>query len=490
MVSLITNAAAQTALKQLRAVNRAGETVRAEISTGLKVRKAGDNPAFFLVSSKTKGDVAVLNGLRDNLTVLEGSFKAATAGLRQLDAIVLQMADMIPVTQNGVAIDQLEVVFDDLLDQMRDVIDASGFQGSNLLTQKGATTSIIGLDRDGTGLGMQTLSLEGADMLRRTFDGLTENANQFVIDPGSSAFNFESKSGSDTANTTDPINSWELITAPGPLQGYVTWAQDSVGQDGYITQAQLDNFSPRMDYKVRVKNAGTYYINVRGFGTNGNSDSIHVGLDGVRLTDGGGVNLQVKSLTSTAPTQWAGRSTYGGVRVQTTIATPGIYTVNIWGREDGVYIDRLEFTDVAAVPAASYDPEVTALGGSSLPYFTNPIEGAQRRETAGLMELIETINPEAMQLNPDQAMLIVDAARAKINRYMSQVGAYEKQVVRQRQFLGDLTDGLDGSVAALIEADLAEASSRLQAVQVQEQLAIQSLGQASQRPSVLLSLYR
>lgn len=484
MTSLLTNPSAKTALKTLRTVQAAGDRVRSEISTGLKVQGANDNPAFFMVSSRTRGDIAVINGFRDNLVVSQGAIKAAEAGLNQLNDLVLQITDMIPVSQNGIAVEELETVYDDLLDQMRQTIEASGFQGTNLLKQAGSTTSVIGLNRTGSEFDFQTLSMEGGDFLRKSFDGLVESNSNFVFDAASSAFFYQSAEGSDATNTTDRTNAWEIITDPtDPYAGWVRWAQDSVGNDIYFTQAQVDANSPRMDFRVQVVNPGRYYVNVRGFGTNGTSDSIHLGLDGVKFTDNGGVDLP------TNPAQWGGRSTYGG-DVFVDIATPGIYTINIWGREDGATIQTVEFTDDPANRPTGYNPPLTAIGGSDLPYFTHPIEGEERRAAAGLMELVEAVNPEAMRLNPDQAMLVIDSARAKIARFQAQVGAYDSTLTRQKDYLANLEDGLTGSVAALVEADLEEASSRLQAIQVQEQLAVQGLTVANGRGSVILSLFR
>jgi flagellin len=45
-------------------------------------------------------------------------------------------------------------------------------------------------------------------------------------------------------------------------------------------------------------------------------------------------------------------------------------------------------------------------------------------------------------------------------------------------------------LGSIVDADLAKESARLQALQVQQQLSIQTLSIANQRPTVLLSLFR
>lgn len=471
MGSLITNASAKTALRQLRNVQAGADQVRSQISTGLKVRNAQDNPAFFLVANTTRGDLAVLEGFLDNLTVAEGATKAAEAGLRQLNAITLQIADMIPVAQSGVAIAELEATFEDILDQARQVINASGFQGTNLLRDSGTQTTVIGLDRTGSRFQIETLDLTAADFLRDEFIPATiETGREFVL-----------RASDFTANIEVAGNVWEpSITDPGFLE----WV-DRPGPDQiYTTPAQVIANSPRLDYTVKITNPGTYYVNVRGRGFSGTSDSVHIGVNGNVLTGTGGVDLPTGSVG------WGTRATGGG-RVSINIATPGLYTINIFGREDGARIEGVQFTDDPTEPGAGVPlPPVTAIGGSDLPFFTDPVEGETRREQAGLMELLELLNPEALRLAPESAMLVLDAARSKITRYQSQIGAYDRRIAAQREYLQTVTGGLREGVAALVEADLAEASSRLRAIQVQEQLAIDSLTIANGRSSVLLSLFQ
>ncbi|MCQ8185958.1 flagellin [Parvularcula maris] len=488
MVSLITNAAAQTALQQLRAVDRAGETVRAEISTGLKVRQAGDNPAFFLVSQQVRGDIAVQSGLAENLTMLEGAIKAAEAGLREINRLTLQFADLIPVAQTGIAVAEMEVLFEDLLDQVRDTVEAAEFQGTNLLTQVGSTSSIIGLNRTDGGFKAQTLTMQGGDFLRDSFfDGLVELDGEFVV-----RANNYSSIHSAVGRADGLVNEWEELP-----DGRLIWRDDGVGGGGgadspsnrtdlYRRAVDAENFAPRIDFRLRVTTPGTYYVNVRGEGQGGAADSIHVGFDGNVLTGTGGVKLPTNS------EGWGTNDTLSGARVAINIPTAGIYTLNIWGREDGSIIEGVQFIkDDASIPSsATALPPPTPISGSDIPYYTDPAKGEERRGRAGVVELLSLLNPTALQLVPEGAFEILDAVRARVNNYQSVIGSYAGTISRQRSYLGNVTDLMEQGVAALIEADLAEASSRLQAVQVQEQLATQSLTQANQRPSVLLSLFR
>ena len=69
-------------------------------------------------------------------------------------------------------------------------------------------------------------------------------------------------------------------------------------------------------------------------------------------------------------------------------------------------------------------------------------------------------------------------------------GSAEKRIEIQSDFVGKLTDALTSGIGSLVDANMEEASARLQALQVQQQLATQSLSIANQAPQALLSLFR
>jgi flagellin len=60
----------------------------------------------------------------------------------------------------------------------------------------------------------------------------------------------------------------------------------------------------------------------------------------------------------------------------------------------------------------------------------------------------------------------------------------------QSDFVGNLMDAIDRGVGQLVDADMSEESTRLQALQVQQQLGIQSLSMANQNAQTILSLFR
>ncbi|MCF3974237.1 flagellin N-terminal helical domain-containing protein [Paracoccus salsus] len=70
------------------------------------------------------------------------------------------------------------------------------------------------------------------------------------------------------------------------------------------------------------------------------------------------------------------------------------------------------------------------------------------------------------------------------------LGSSGKRIADQSNFVGKLADSLKVGIGSLVDADMEEASARLQALQTQQQLGIQSLSIANQAPSSILALFR
>ncbi|SNX74302.1 flagellin [Cereibacter ovatus] len=70
------------------------------------------------------------------------------------------------------------------------------------------------------------------------------------------------------------------------------------------------------------------------------------------------------------------------------------------------------------------------------------------------------------------------------------LGAAASRVTDQKEFVGKLVDSLKNGISSMVDADMEAASAKLQALQVQQQLATQSLSIANQAPQNILSLFR
>ena len=133
------------------------------------------------------------------------------------------------------------------------------------------------------------------------------------------------------------------------------------------TQTDVENNAPELTYQVRFDTPGEYYVHIRGAaedGPRGNADSVHIGLDGERLTGDGGLTGLNGGLS------WGSRDTLTGQRVTITVDEPGTYELNLWAREDGVAVDKIVLTQ---------DPDYAPSG-------EGPAESPRVGETGALAE--------------------------------------------------------------------------------------------------------
>ena len=73
---------------------------------------------------------------------------------------------------------------------------------------------------------------------------------------------------------------------------------------------------------------------------------------------------------------------------------------------------------------------------------------------------------------------------------VAELGTAAKRINDQSNFVADLADSLKAGIGALVDADMEEASARLQALQTQQQLGVQALSIANQAPQTILALFK
>ncbi len=136
---------------------------------------------------------------------------------------------------------------------------------------------------------------------------------------------------------------WVTRSGNGSSNGYLSAEPNTGFNSG-------DSLSGRRaDYAIDFNTTGTYYVWLRMAGDSFRDDSVHVGLDGNVATIGGfGMSPPAGA---DASFQWVNAPAELGRRVTVNVTTPGVHTLNVWVREDGVRVD-----DIRLAKNASYNP--------------------------------------------------------------------------------------------------------------------------------------
>ena len=90
----------------------------------------------------------------------------------------------------------------------------------------------------------------------------------------------------------------------------------------------------------------------------------------------------------------------------------------------------------------------------------------------------------------DDMIRAVDSMLTQMTDAASNLGAVNSRISMQEDFVSNLMDAVDKGVGRLVDADMNEESTRLKALQTQQQLGIQALSIANSDSQNILSLFR
>ena len=237
-------------------------------------------------------------------------------------------------------------------------------------------------------------------------------------------------------NLSTEASSFVTASVAGATSAGTTATENSAGTAPTITIAAGET-TESQTYQVTVGDTEVSYVAEAGLDQDaiaqGFSDAINSALDGTAIADTltATVTDNVITLTNSAPVA----------------TTPGDNNVTI-----------------GAATASTGDPEGGLYGLSQIDVSTTA--GAE----AGLAAIDELLQGA------------IDAT--------AQFGTKQKRIDDQNEFITSLSDSLKTGIGAMTDADLEDASARLQSLQVQQQLGVQALSIANAGPQQLLSLFQ
>jgi flagellin len=100
------------------------------------------------------------------------------------------------------------------------------------------------------------------------------------------------------------------------------------------------------------------------------------------------------------------------------------------------------------------------------------------------------LNIAALNVTGATALADIETAIATAVDAAAQFGSVQTRLEIQSDFVKALTDALSAGVGSLVDANMEEEAARLSALQVQQQLGVQSLSIANSAPQSILALFR
>ncbi|SDG27664.1 MULTISPECIES: flagellin [Thalassobaculum] len=148
------------------------------------------------------------------------------------------------------------------------------------------------------------------------------------------------------------------------------------------------------------------------------------------------------------------------------------------------FIDNAVFNGVNLLDTTNASPDVNTL--SNLTGGTLTLTGQDLRTTT-----LSLAAGDVSSATNAQGVIANEYANLEsvVNAALGSLGAEVRALELQTSFLEQISDATEEGLGNIVDADLARESARLTSKQVQQQLSIQTLGIANQRPQTLLGLF-
>jgi flagellin len=167
VTSILTNTGAVSAVDHLRTISMARTDKQQEVATGLRVKEAKDNSAYWSIATIMKSDTRALSAARDGLDFGAASADTATVGMQNAIDIVDEIKKkLLNSLERGVSHKKVNDELTELKQELRTLAESSSFNGVNWLIRKSAAddagpevVSGFGRSADGT-VAVQTLVFE------------------------------------------------------------------------------------------------------------------------------------------------------------------------------------------------------------------------------------------------------------------------------------------------------------------------------------------
>ena len=405
MTSILTNAAAMSALQTLRSINNNMDETQAHVSTGLRVGSASDNAAYWSIATTMRSDNMALSAVQDALGLGAAKVDTAYAGMNSsIDVVKEIKKKLVTATEDGVDKTKINEEIKQLQGQLKSISEAASFSGENWL------------EANITGGSLDKASVV-ASFVRDSSGTVSVKKVDYTLDATTVLFD---KAGGNTG---------------------ILDQKNSTGKDGVV-------------------------VNVNVNGTVGSTNVVKY------------TTAEVSALVTAA----TGGFDAGG-KVAWTVASDGA------GAGRG-YVNVGNDTWVEAVEqdkGANNGQETFATdAGTNLWAIDLTKASTDGSESVSGFSISNATTSEEL----DGLIQNVDNALKSMTSAASALGSISSRIGLQEEFVSQLSSAIDKGVGRLVDADMNEESTRLKALQTQQQLAIQSLSIANSSSQNVLSLFR
>ncbi|SLN13773.1 Flagellin [Aquimixticola soesokkakensis] len=509
MSSILTNNGAMIALQTLRTINSDLGGTQSAISTGKDIASAKDNASVWAISKVMESDVKGFKGIADSLALGESTLAvAAQASETVTDLLTDIKGKIVAAQESNVDREKIQTDISALRDQINSVIGAAQFNGLSLVEGTDDVNILSSLDRKSDGsvtasditVRRQDLSTSAgsfgtgstaiaanitsgdtavtgdgtANQLELTLSGTATDNFDITINNTTLSIAFDTDAATTMANAAVAINALGLTGISASDEGSgtlalintnsfesfdVTWDSNGANTvavanngDGAAGTTQGAAAGPGSD--TLFKRAEEVVLNSAATVKDGDSYRISVNGNDYDYIAGKGENME---------------DVARGLKTAVDAGNEDDVSTQVSQNDDGDWVVSVDYSGAGSISLSDTGQEGgTASGGL---FGLDNIDVTTDAGADAALSNIETLISTA-----------IDAA--------ANFGSAQGRVETQGTFISNLSDALKSGIGGMVDADMEETSAKLQALQVQQQLAVQSLSIANQAPQTILSLFR
>lgn len=505
MASILTNTSAMVALQNLRSINSNLVDTQNQIATGKKIATAKDNSAIWAVSKVLESDVNAFKAITDSLNVGDATVAIARQASETISDILTELkGNIVAAQEENVDRSKIQADIDAKIAQVKSIVEAASFNGLSLVKGTENVTILGSLQRDDAGnVTASDIAIARQDLTTQqgslgTGTGLTDLSSNITESSLTLSATAVRNNGAATPVAADitvggaanssaytfNIDGTTISFGVGELSATASTAAGQIADA--INAAQIDGIS------VNANAAVLEFASTRAFES--------VVIDGTVSGGTGTLSADVTLDERAESFAFSNVSVNEGDGYQLSLGG-GVVATYVAGANETV-------EDVAnglALAIDSYNDadlktQVVQEGGNWVLKVDN--SGADRTVTivanddandnavvTGGLAGLEAIDVTSSE-SAESALKNIDVLLTNALDAASSFGSDQSRIDLQAGFITKLTDSLKAGIGSLVDADLEAASARLQALQVQQQLGIQSLSIANQAPQSILALFR
>ncbi|MEO3384888.1 flagellin [Mesorhizobium sp. CAU 1741] len=448
MASINTNASAMTALQTLRSTNKGLDTTQSRIATGYAVNTASDNAAYWSIATTMRSDTKAMSTVNDALGLGAAQVDIAYTAMDTVkDTLDTMKAKIVAAQTPDIDKSKIQEEIKQLQNDLKTYASSATFSGGNWLDVAESDTQkvVASFLRDSSGISLGTIDVDTAKTA--LFNGKSDEFGLLEQGEAVEGDAFEAL-GADV----------ELTATDGSDLSVELFAHDFDGTaDG---QGAIDfGESGAVSFDVEI---------------NGEKSRLTIDralLDTLTLAEEGKISDQ-DELTAAVNAALEAEGL-----AETLVAENGT------GASDGIVIG---FND----PDTPGDILVFEEDDHDAADFELTVSNVRTTSNGNFFDATSFDISSAESVDLEEYMKGIDSMLGAVTTAASDLGAIKTRIGSQQDFVGKIMDAVDRGVGQLVDADMEQESTKLQALQVQQQLGIQALSIANGNSQMILSLFR